>query len=66
MVIRICKENRESVLEQVRNGNLDAAMLSTSNLIDDIIIAMHTNGILSSISESIPVVEHITQPFLMI
>lgn len=54
MVIKICKENRESVLEQVRNGNLDAAMLSTSNLIDDIIIAMHTNGILSSISESIP------------
>lgn len=54
MVIRVCKENRESVLEQVRNGSLDAAMLSTSNLIDDIIIAMHTNGILSSISKSVP------------
>lgn len=54
MVIRWCKENRKSVFEQVRNGNLDAAMLSTSNLIDDIIIAMHTTGILSSISKSIP------------
>ena len=54
MVIRLCKENRDSVLEQVRNGSLDAATLSTSNLIDDIIITMHTNGILSSISKSIP------------
>ena len=54
MVIRICKENRESVLEQVRNGNLDTAILSTSNLIDDIIITMHTHEILSSINKSIP------------
>lgn len=54
MVIKICKENCESVIAQVRNGRLDAAMLSTSNLIDDIIIAMHTNGILPAISKSIP------------
>ena len=54
MVIRVCKENRESVIAQVRAGKLDAAMLSTTNLIDDIILAMHTSGILSSISRSIP------------
>lgn len=53
-MIRVCKENRESAIEQVRNGNLDAAMLSTTNLIDEIILAMHTEGILSSISQSIP------------
>lgn len=54
MVIRVCKENRESVLEQVRNGKIDAAMLSTTNLIDEIILTMHTQGILSTISKSIP------------
>ena len=54
MVIRVCKENKESVLKQVRNGKLDAAMLSTTNLIDEIILAMHTEGILSSISQNIP------------
>lgn len=54
MVIRVCKENRESVLEQVRNGKIDAAMLSTTNLIDEIVLTMHTQGILSTISKSIP------------
>ncbi len=53
-MIRVCKENRESVLEQVRNGKIDAATLSTTNLIDEIILAMHTQGILSTISKSIP------------
>ena len=53
MMIKVCKENRESVFEQVKNGKIDAVALSTSNLIDDIIITMHTKGILSSISKSI-------------
>ena len=54
MVIRVCKENRESVLKQIRTGKLDAAKLSTTNLIDEIILAMHTQGTLASISKSIP------------
>lgn len=54
MVIRVCKENKESVLQQVRNGKLDSAMLSTTNLVDDIILAMHTHDVLSYIGESIP------------
>lgn len=53
-MLRVCKENRESVLEKVRNGNLDAAILSSTNLVDDIILAMHTNNILSYIAKSIP------------
>lgn len=53
-MIRVCKENRVSVLEQVRNGKLDSAMLSSTNLIDEIILAMHDNHLLSKISESIP------------
>ena len=54
IMIRVCKENRVSVLEQVRNGKLDSAMLSSTNLIDEIILAMHDNHLLSKISESIP------------
>lgn len=53
-MIKICKENKNVVLEKVRTGNIDAAMLSTNNLIDDIIISMHTNGLLSSIGKVIP------------
>ena len=46
MVLRICKKNQESVLAQVRNGELDAAILSSTNLVDDIILAMHAHKIL--------------------
>lgn len=53
-MIRICKENRISVLEQVRNGKLDNAMLSSTNLIDEIILTMHDNHLLSEIGKSIP------------
>ena len=54
MVIKVCMENKSSVLAQVKEGKLDAAMLSTTNLIDEIILAMHTNHILSAINKSIP------------
>lgn len=50
MVLRICKENQESVLARVRSGELDAAILSSTNLVDDIILAMHTHGILDCLS----------------
>lgn len=54
MVIRVCKENTQSVLEQVKQGKLTAAVLSTTNLIDEIILTMHTHDILSVIGKSIP------------
>lgn len=53
-MIRVCKENRISVLEQVRNGKLDSAMLSSTDLIDEIILTMHDKHLLSKISKSIP------------
>lgn len=39
-MIRLCRYNQENVIKQVRQGKLDAVALSTSNLIDDIILAM--------------------------
>ena len=53
-MIKICKENKKSIINQIKKGKLDAAMLSTSNLIDEIILSMHTNNILSFISKAIP------------
>ena len=53
-MIKICKENKRSVLEQVKSGQIDAATLSATNLIDEIILSMHTYNILSFISKSIP------------
>lgn len=52
-MLRLCKNNKQSVIEQVRNGRLDAITLSSSNLVDDIILAMHTHGILSCLESGI-------------
>lgn len=52
-MIKVCKQDKESVIAQVRQGKLDAASLSTSNLVDDIILSMHQHGVLDCISEHI-------------
>jgi len=52
-LLRVCKENKISFIEQVRNGKLDAIQLSTTNLVDSIILSMHKNGILNCVTASI-------------
>ena len=52
-MIKACKQNKESVLEKVRKGKLDSAALSVSSLVDEIILSMHTNGILHCLSAGI-------------
>lgn len=52
-MIKICKQDNESVLAKIRNGELDSISLSQSNLVDDIILAMHENGILSHIKDNV-------------
>lgn len=42
-MLKICKENKQSILEKVKNGHLDTASLCSKNLIDEIILAMYTN-----------------------
>ena len=53
-MIKIVHENKETVLEKIRKGKIDAAALSTTNIVDEIVLAMKKNGILSSLSEVIP------------
>ncbi len=52
-MLKICKENKQSVIERVRNGSLDEVALSTSNLVDEIILAMHTHGILDCLTRGL-------------
>lgn len=49
-MIKACKQNKESVLQKVRSGKLDSAALSISNIVDEIILSMHTNGVLHCLS----------------
>lgn len=53
MMLRVCRNDKQSVLEQVRAGKIDAVALSTTNLVDDIIHIMHTNGILGCLKAGI-------------
>lgn len=53
-MIRAVRQNKESVLDKIRAGRLDVVHLSTSSLVDDIILAMHKNGVLSCLKEVIP------------
>lgn len=52
-MLKVCRSNKESVLEQVRAGKIDAVALSTTNLVDDIIYVMHTNGVLDCLTAGI-------------
>lgn len=53
-MIRLCKYNQENVLAKVRQGELDAVALSTSNLIDDIILEMNNTKIFDCLKDNIP------------
>lgn len=52
-MLKVCRNNKESVLELVRAGKIDAVALSTTNLVDDIIHVMHTSGILDCLTSGI-------------
>lgn len=53
-MIKICKRNKESVLRKIYEGKFDNVAPSISNLVDDIILTMHKNGILSCLTNKLP------------
>lgn len=53
-MIRLCKHNQENVIEKVRNGQLDAMALSSTNLIDDIILEMNNRKVFDCLKNNIP------------
>lgn len=52
-MIRLCKYNQERVLENVHNGKLDLVALSSTSLIDDIILEMYQNQIFDCLKNNI-------------
>lgn len=52
-MIKICKQNQESVLKKIYKNDFDIVTASTSNLVDDIILAMYEQGILECLTSSI-------------
>ncbi len=53
-MIKICKQNKESILRKIYEGKFDNIAPSISNLVDDIILTMHKNGILSCLTNKLP------------
>ncbi len=53
-MIKICKENKESVLRKIYTGEFDNVVSSISNLVDDIILSMHKSGILACLANKLP------------
>lgn len=53
-MLKICKLNKNKVLEQVNNKVLDGIATSNSNLIDDIILSMKHEGILECLDNGFP------------
>lgn len=53
-MIKLCKYNQENIIEKIRNGQLDTIALSTTNLIDDIILEMNSCNIFDCLEKYIP------------
>lgn len=53
-MIKICNYNQNNVLEKIRKGKLDAIALSTSNLIDNIILSMNDTNVFQCLKDNIP------------
>lgn len=53
-MIKVCKYNQRNVLEKIKAGKLDAVALSSSNLIDDIILEMNNTNLFKYLKDNIP------------
>ena len=50
-MIQICHKEKEKVYQAIRSGHIDAAELSFPNLIDEIILTMKQQNLLSSLAQ---------------
>lgn len=53
-MIKMCHENKPKVLEKLRTGEIDSIALSQTNLVDDILLSMHSSNILQCLKNGIP------------
>lgn len=52
-MINLCVQNQNSIINKIKNNNIDNVALSESNLADDIILSMYDKGVLSCLKEAI-------------
>lgn len=53
-MFKICKQDKNKVVQQIKNKVLDGIVVSNSNLIDDIILSMCHEGVLQCLENSFP------------
>lgn len=53
-MLTLLKNNKSKVMKQIQNGVLDGIIASNKNLVDDIIISMHHEGILECLNNGFP------------
>ena len=53
-MIKLCKYNQHNVIEKIKSGKLDSVALSSSNLIDDIILEINNTQIFKCLKDNIP------------
>lgn len=53
-MIKLCKYNQNNIINKIKSGQLDAVALSSSNLIDDIILQMNNTDIFKCLKDNIP------------
>ena len=52
-MLKISKQSNENILEKIAAGKIDAITLSTSSLVDDIILEMHKQGVTECIKKGL-------------
>lgn len=53
-MIKICKQNKEEIINKIYSNDFDDVAVSQSNLVDDIILSMYENDILQCLTKAIP------------
>ena len=50
-MLKTCKNNKEEVLQAIKNGSIDAADIAFPNFIDDVILKMANDGLLDAFKD---------------
>ena len=53
-MLRVTRLDNESVLKKLYSGEIDAASLSTTSLVDDIVLSMKKHGLIDCLSKAFP------------
>ncbi len=52
-IVKVCKQNKQAIIDKIKYNKFDNVAVSSSNLADDIILSMYDNGVLNCLTNSI-------------